>query len=171
MALPHLTSVQGRRLLGAVALAAAVAGAIVGAAEHWGGLEPCSLCWTQRGILALLMLVALAGFLLWPRRRWGRGMLAAALGATALGGLVVATRHVYVMWNPEVVDCGMSPEVMLQMMPWREVLIELVMGNTDCAEAAAVLGVPLPLASWIGFTALGGLGLFAVLRSGRPGQA
>ncbi|MBK1734112.1 hypothetical protein CKO15_02205 [Halorhodospira abdelmalekii] len=158
-------STRSRRLLGGVALVAALAGAVVAAAEHWGGLVPCSLCWTQRGILALLMLIALLGFLLWPRRRWGLWVLLGALLTTALGGIAVATRHLYVMWNPDVVDCGMSPEVMLQLLPWREVLIELVTGNTDCAEAAALFGIPLPIASWIGFVTLGGVSVYAILRT------
>ncbi|MBK1734707.1 hypothetical protein CKO15_05275 [Halorhodospira abdelmalekii] len=157
-------NMRSRRLLGLVALLAAVAGAIVAAAEHWGGLVPCSLCWSQRGVLALLMIVALLGFLLWPQRPWGQWVLLGALASTALAGIVLATRHLYVMWNPDVVDCGMSPEVMLQILPWREVLIELVTGNTDCAEVAALFGVPLPVASWIGFATLGGVSVYAVIR-------
>ena len=150
--------------MGLVAVVAAAAGGIVAGAEHWGGLEPCSLCWTQRGILAALMLVALLGVVFWPRRGWWRWSLGGALAAVTAGGLAAAGRHLYVMWNPEVVDCGMSPEVMLQMLPWREFLVELVTGNTDCAEAAALFGVPLPFASFFGFTVLGAASLYAVFR-------
>ncbi len=155
---------RGRPLLGVVAILAAAAGAVVAGAEHWGGLEPCSLCWTQRGILALLMGVAVLGVLLWPRWGWGRWVLGGALAAVSGAGLAAAGRHLYVMWNPDVVDCGMRPEVMLQVLPWQEVLIELVTGNTDCAEAAVLFGIPLPVASFFGFTVLGAASLYAVLR-------
>lgn len=155
---------SGRCLLGLVAVLAATAGVIVAGAEHWGGLQPCSLCWTQRGILAVLMVVALLGVLFWPRGRGGRWLLGGALIIVTAAGLAAAGRHLYVMWNPEVVDCGMSPEVMLQMLPWREFLIELVTGNTDCAEAAVLFGIPLPVASFFGFTVLGAASVYAVFR-------
>lgn len=154
----------GRQLLGVVAALAAGAGLVVGAAEHLGGLQPCSLCWTQRGILALLMGVALVGTLAWPRGRVGRGLLGGALALVTAGGLAAAGRHLYVMANPEVVDCGMSPEVMLQMLPWHAFLIELVTGNTDCANVASLFGIPLPVASFVGFTVLGALSALALTR-------
>ncbi len=157
---------HGRWILGGVALLGAAAGGVAAGAEYWGGLEPCTLCWTQRGILALLTAVALLGVLLWPRRRWGRWVLGSTLAATALAGLLAAGRHLYVMANPEQVDCGMSPEVMLRMLPWQEVLTELVTGSTNCAEAAALLGIPLPVASFATFTALALLSAYALTRPG-----
>ncbi|MFP4129519.1 MAG: disulfide bond formation protein B [Halorhodospira sp.] len=155
---------SGRWLLGGVVLLGAAAGGITAGAEYWGGLEPCALCWTQRGILALLTVVALLGVLLWPRRRWGRWLLGGALAATVLAGVLAAGRHLYVMANPGQVDCGMSPEVMLQMLPWQEALLALVTGSTSCAEAAALLGVPLPVASLATFAALGVLSAYALTR-------
>lgn len=156
---------RGRQALGGGVLLGLSASVVAVGAEYWGGLEPCVLCWAQRGALGLLTLVALLGVVLWPRSRAGRGGLASALAVATAGGVALAGRHLYVMANPEVVDCGMSPEVMLQMLPWQEVLLELVTGNTDCAEAAALLGVPLPVASFLTFLVLGALSTYALTRS------
>mgnify|MGYP000182062909 CR=1 FL=1 len=149
----------------AVALAAAVgAGAVVAWAEHWAGMEPCSLCWTQRLFMGLFAVAALAGFVAWPKGRAGKTLLGVPLLGTALAGAAVAVRHLYVIWNPEVAECGMSPEVMVQILPWHKLLLELITGNTDCAEASHLLGVPLPLWSLFGFLALAALSAYALIR-------
>ena len=154
----------GRRGL-AVALVAAVgAGAVVAWAEHWAGMQPCSLCWTQRIFMGLFAVTALAGLIAWPKGRVGKTLLGAPLLGTALAGAAVAMRHLYVIWNPEVAECGMSPEVMMQMLPWQELLLELITGNSDCAEASHLLGVPLPLWSLFGFLALAALSAYALIR-------
>ncbi|ABI58199.1 disulfide bond formation protein B [Alkalilimnicola ehrlichii MLHE-1] len=130
--------------------------------EYLADMPPCPLCWVQRGVFGLMSLVALVGLVYFPRG-WGRWPLAGALGLSALTGVIIALRHLYIQANPDAVSCGMSPEVLAQFLPWWEVLLEILSGTTDCTQVDAVLGVPLPGWTLVGYLALGALGLYAVL--------
>lgn len=155
---------RNRELLGLAAGSAALALTIVMAIEYLGITQPCTLCWTQRLIMGFFTLIASLGIILWPRRRIARLTLGVTLVGVACLGAGVAIRHIYVMWNPQVVECGMSPDMMLKMMPLHEALIEFISGHTDCAEAGSLLGIPLPVWSLSGFIGLGGLAAYALLR-------
>ena len=114
--------------------------------QHHQGLEPCPLCIFQRvaviGVGVLTLLTALcnpAGVM----RRIG----AAAVALTALGGLGVAGRHVWLQHLPpdEVPACGPGLDYWIQALPWQQVLREVFHGSGECARVDwTLLGLSLP---------------------------
>lgn len=156
---------SGRRGMGLIALAGIVIGLTVAALELWGGLKPCALCWTQRGVLALMTLIALIGWALWPTSRLGRRVLAGSLSATCLLGIIVAIRHLYVIAHPEAISCGASIEYMIGLFPWQDVMRALFLGGPGCSKVSSVLWVPIPVWSLIAFTGLTALSLWSLRRT------
>lgn len=157
----HLT---GRRLMGYLTLAGLIVGLIVAGLEYIGGLIPCALCWTQRGVLALFTLTAFIGWALWPTGRLGRGLLATSLGLICLGGIAAALRHLYVMANPESLSCGGGIKMVIEFLPWQDVLKTLILGGSSCADVSSVWGIPIPAWSLIAFIMLLVLSLRALKR-------
>lgn len=155
---------HNRQVLGLAASGAIIALATVSAIEYLGYLQPCALCWTQRLIMGLFAAIALTALALWPQGRKGRLALGWGCLVIACSGAGVAIRHLYVMWNPDTVECGMSPDMLLRVLPLHEVLIEFVTGHSDCAHPGGLLGIPLPLWSLVGFVGLGSLAGYALLR-------
>lgn len=119
--------------------------------------------------MGLFAALALLGVVVWPKGGWGKLLLGVPLVGIALSGAAVAARHLYVVFNPEVVECGMSPELMVRMLPWQELILEFVTGHSDCARAGELLGVTLPLWSLFGFLALAGLSAYALLKDSSSG--
>ncbi len=141
--------------------------AVLGAAlwqQHLGN-APCPLCVLQRiGYLILLAGAALAAAL--GIARPGPASRAAAavglLGAT--GGLVVALKHVWLVWHP-LQTCGLDPLAVridhwaiTQWAPW------MFRADGFCADVPYVFGVSLPTWSALGFVVLGAL-LLPALRA------
>ena len=155
---------SNRQAIGLAAAGGLLALGIVAAIEYLGIMQPCALCWTQRLIMALFTLILIIGLVLWPQGKVGKFTLAAATMATACAGAGVALRHLYVIWNPHVVECGMSPEMMLSMLPLHEIVVAFVTGSSDCTQADPLLGIPLPLWSLASFIGLGALAGYALLR-------
>ncbi|MCG5547441.1 disulfide bond formation protein B [Halorhodospira halochloris] len=153
-----------RQALGLATAGAVIALVIVSAIEHLGILQPCALCWTQRLIMGLFALVAITGLVLWPQSKLGRYACGGAAVLVASAGAGVAIRHLYVVGNPDVVECGMSPDMMLSMLPLNEIVVEFVTGHSDCAQAGSLLWVPLPLWSLLAFTLFGALAGYALLK-------
>lgn len=155
---------RGRRLLGYLTLTGLIIGLIVAGLEYFGGLKPCALCWTQRGVLALFTLTAFLGWVLWPTGRLMRGLLGASLTLVCLGGIAAAGRHLYVMANPESLSCGASIEMIIDFLPWQEVLKTLMLGGASCAEVSSVWGVPIPAWSLLAFAMMLALSICALQR-------
>ncbi len=153
---------SGRKGVGILALTGLLIGLVVAALEYWGGLEPCALCWTQRGILALFTLVAMIGWIAWPTSRWGRRTLLGALLISCLLGVIAASRHLYVMMVPEATSCGASIEYMIGIFPWQEVMRALLLGSASCSEVSWMLGLPIPGWSLIAFTGFAIVSIFAL---------
>ncbi len=138
---------------------------VAGALELWGGMEPCPLCWVQRGIFAVLAAVAAAAALHGPVA-WGRWVYAGVTGGVALFGVFVAARHIQIQLQPPVVGCGVGWETLMERLPWHELLGTALAGTADCANVDAVLGIPLPV--WTSAAYLG-LGAAAVAGTARGG--
>jgi len=134
--------------------------------EHWTGLLPCQLCWLQRGVfigLAGLSLVAL--FL--QKYRLLRWPLVALFALLSITGVAIALRHLYIKMNPTSVSCGMDVETLLDFFPLQEAITHMLMGSSDCAQQANLLGLPLPSWSLTGYLLLGCLAIYSLLSSRR----
>ena len=149
-------------LLGsALILAAAVA------YEKITGLLPCPLCWLQRGVFVGFFLLSLLALLLnritaSTTVRW---LLMAAFALVTAAGMGVALRHLYIKLNPSSVGCGLDVETMLDFFPLTEALTQMLVGSSDCAQAANLMGLPLPVWSLTGYLALGGLVIYSLVKS------
>lgn len=128
------------------------------------GLQPCHLCWIQRG---LFMALAVISLIAWMCHRWMNSFirlsLAGLLAVCALTGLGVAVRHLYIKLNPHTVSCGMDVQTLLDFLPLFEALQEMLLGSADCAQSAPFLGLPLPSWTFSGYLVLGLLGLYGLV--------
>jgi len=113
--------------------------------QHAVGLDPCPLCIFQRMAYFALALFALIAASLSPRRasRWF-GVLALA---SALTGVGIAGRHVWLQMNPQGMSCGPGLAAMLENFPLTDVLPKVFRGSGDCSEAAWTL-LGLTIADW-----------------------
>jgi disulfide bond formation protein DsbB len=108
--------------------------------------EPCPLCMIQRFIfIALLVLFALAA--LQNPKVPGAKIYAVLISLTALSGVAVAGRHIWIQHLPadEVPACGPGLDYMLDNFPMSEVLKELMHGSGECAAKGwtfLALGIP-----------------------------
>jgi disulfide bond formation protein DsbB len=129
--------------------------------EHFRHLEPCAMCIFQRVAMIASALVFLAGAVHGPRAG-GRRAYAIAAGLTALAGVGLAGRHVWLQSLPpdQVPACGPTLDYMLGLLPFDEVVQLVLKGDGECAKInASWLGVSLP--AWTLLTFIG-LALFAL---------
>lgn len=131
--------------------------------QHVVGLQPCPLCIFQRiAYLAVGLLAALAAFLAPAASARWVGVLVLA---SALTGLGIAARHVWLQMNPESLSCGPGLQIMLENFPLTQVLPKVFAGGGDCAEAGWVF-LGLSIAGWslVWFALLSLATLAAMLR-------
>ena len=129
--------------------------------QHFQGYEPCPMCIFQRVAMAASGVFFLIGALHGPSGggRWVYAVLA-LLGA--VGGAVIAGRHVWLQGLPadQVPACGPTLDYLMDMLPVMEVVQLVLRGDGNCAKIdAAWLGVSLPGWTLIAFI---GLGLYAL---------
>jgi disulfide bond formation protein DsbB len=130
-------------------------------AQHGLGLEPCPLCVFQRVAVIATGAVFLVAAAHNPGRV-GRIFYGALIGATALVGVGVAGRHVWLQTLPpdKVPACGPGLDFMLNAFPFMEVLEIVLSGSGECAEISwSFLGLSMPV--WV-LICLVALGLFGV---------
>lgn len=134
--------------------------------QHHEGLEPCPLCVFQRVAVISFGLVALLAALHGPRA-WGQRVYAGLMALSALGGVIVAGRHVWLQHLPpdQVPACGPGLDYWIAALPWQEVLRQVFHGSGECAQIDWIwLGVSLP--GWVLLLCLGlgGSALWQLLR-------
>lgn len=109
-------------------------------------LQPCPLCMIQRFIFitigALFLIAALHN-----AKQTGAKIYSVLIALTALWGVVVASRHIWIQHLPkdQVPGCGPGLDFMLKNFPISDVWQELVHGSGDCAEKGwtfLTLGIP-----------------------------
>ena len=129
--------------------------------QHVVGLEPCPLCILQRVSVivagALFLLAALHA----PGERGARGA-GGGSDVVALGGILVASRHIWVIAQPpgSVAECGASLDYMMDVLPLHEVLGKVLSGSGECAKIDWMfLGLNMP--TWV-LMCLVGLGFWGV---------
>lgn len=131
--------------------------------EKITGLLPCPLCWLQRGIFVGFFLLSLVAFLL-KRITLMRWLLIVAFTLVTATGIGIALRHLYIKLNPQSVGCGLDVETLLDFFPVQEALTQMLLGSSDCAQAANLFGLPLPVWSLAGYLLLGGLAVYSLIK-------
>ncbi len=131
--------------------------------EEITGLMPCPLCWLQRGVFVGFFLLSLTALLL-SRFTLIRWLLVIAFVLVTATGIGVALRHLYIKLNPQSVSCGMDVETLLNFFPVQEAVTQMLMGSSDCAQAANLMGLPLPAWSLTGYLLLGSLAVYSLVK-------
>lgn len=122
--------------------------------QHLKGQAPCPLCVIQRAGFLLFGLIALAAAIQRPRSR-GAAVYGAALGLTALAGLGVAIRHVWLLHHPKF-GCGIDVlEQIVNDLPTAKLLPWLFHASGECTVPhEPTLGLQVPEWSVIWFSLL-----------------
>ena len=130
--------------------------------EYGFGLEPCPLCYLQRGMLFILFLVFCLG-VLQNCRQHGRLVYCAILFVFSLLGGALASRQLWLQYISPMHESSCLPGFakMLALMPLWEVLKETLQGSQECGQIDfSFLG--LPLSAWSLFSFMG-LGLYVLI--------
>lgn len=163
--MPALPDSRLLYLLGFLACAGMMGFALY--AEYILFLDPCPLCVFQRVAVIVLGLVFLAAAIQDPRG-WGRYVYAVLIGLAALGGIGVAAWHVRMQSLPpdEVPTCGPGLDYILENNSFGEALSIVFAGSGSCADVVwQFLGLSMPAWVIVCLVVLGGMGLFAALRT------
>ena len=147
-------------LTGALVVAALFGGALY--LEYVLRQDPCPLCMVQRVIFIVIGVLFFIAALHGPKRIGSR-VYAVLIGLFALGGVAVASRHIWIQHLPadKVPACGPGLDYMLQNFPMADVLKELMHGSGECAAKGwtfLTLGIPEWSLVWYVL-----LGIWAVL--------
>lgn len=132
----------------AYAFGFAICAALMGYAyylQYVKELEPCPMCWFQRGALLLMALVFLVGAIVNTEKR-GAKRLAFATALTGGLGIFLAARHLYIQSLPadQLPSCGMGITYMLDSLPFLEVFGRALKGSVECNKIDLILGLPIP---------------------------
>ena len=114
--------------------------------QHYQWMEPCWLCYLQRGAVLLTGLVCLAAGLHNPGQL-GAKVYAGLMTLTAGSGVGLALRHIYIQNLPieEAPSCGQTVSALLAEMPYFSALLKMLEGSAECFKKDLVLGISLPV--------------------------
>lgn len=125
--------------------------------------DPCPLCMVQRVIfIAIGVLFFIAA--LHNAKRAGAKVYSVLIAFVALGGVGVASRHIWIQHLPadQVPACGPGLDFMLKHFPMSEVWQELMHGSGECAAKGwTFLTLGIPEWSLVWFVLLGVLAILA----------
>jgi disulfide bond formation protein DsbB len=139
-------------------------------AQHVLGYEPCPLCILQRVAVIALGVLFLLAWLHAPGRVGSR-VYAGLIAIAALGGALIAWRHLWIIAQPPgtVAECGASLDYMLEVLPLHEVLAKVLSGSGECAKVDwRFLGLARPAWVLISVVLLGAFGVWTNAVSARP---
>jgi protein dithiol:quinone oxidoreductase len=127
-------------------------------------LEPCPLCIFQRvAVIALGVALLLAAVVPTGWRVVGN-VSAMLVGLAAVGGIGVASRHLYIQSLPpgEVPSCGAGLDYMMDVFPLADVIRKVLTGSGECAKVDwTFLGLAMPGWVLICVLAIGTAGVIA----------
>lgn len=150
-------------LLGALICAGAMGFALY--LQHVQGLEPCSMCVFQRVAMIAAGVFFLLGAVLGPSGL-GRMICTGLAGVSALAGLGIAARHVWLQSLPadQVPACGPALNYLMEVMPLWEVVQSILRGDGNCAVIDwSFLGLSLPAWTGVGFFLLADWALMCII--------
>lgn len=154
-------------LLGFLVCVVAMLGALY--LQYAEDLEPCPLCVFQRvGVIAAGLFFLLAA--LHNPAAVGQRIYAVLAALGAIGGGIVAGRHIWLQNLPEdeVPACGPGLDYMLDVFPMRDVLSMVFSGSGECADIDwTFLGITIPQLALLTFLGLLALALFQLFRRHR----
>ena len=130
-----------------VALVALVAMLVALYLQHYQGLEPCPLCVFQRVAVIGVGVMALIAAVHGPQA-WGQRVYAGVMALSAVAGVVVAGRHVWLQHLPadQVPSCGPGLDFWIAALPWQQVVQQVFQGSGECAKVDwTLLGLSLPM--------------------------
>ena len=142
-----------RGLFGLMAAASAGLMAFALYLQHVLGEHPCPLCITQRLFVIAIGVLALAAAAHNPAQT-GRRVWSALTLLSAIGGGLVAARHVWIQHMPkdQVPACGPDLAYMFQAFPFQQAVKLLLMGDGNCAQIGwTLLGFSIPEWTLLGF--------------------
>jgi protein dithiol:quinone oxidoreductase len=118
------------------------------------GLVPCALCFSQRFMLGLYALASLAAALRAPRA-WGTRLHTWLMLATAVGGALLAGRHVWLQSDPSPIEGCHLPLGQVMQRPLGEILQRFLLGSPECVSISwSFLDLTLPEWSLLAFLLL-----------------
>jgi len=159
-----LFSTRGLFILMAAASASLMAFALY--LQHALGEHPCPLCITQRLFVIAIGVLALAAAVHNPAQT-GRRVWSALTLLGAIGGGLVAARHVWIQHMPEdqVPACGPDLAYMFQAFPFQQAVKLLFMGDGNCAQIGwTLLGFSIPEWTLLAFAGFATASLIQFLR-------
>ncbi|TCV91789.1 thiol:disulfide interchange protein DsbB [Luteibacter rhizovicinus] len=164
---PFSWSFRTRYLAGFVVCAGLMAFALY--AQYVMLLDPCPLCIFQRIAVCFMGLVFLIGALHAPRRPAGRTVYTVLAILGAIGGIVVAGRHLWLQTLPpdQVPACGPGLGYLFDSFPFMKMLKLAFTGSGECAKIEPILGLPMPAWTVIWFVVLGVWAVIAARRTVR----
>lgn len=125
--------------------------------QYFKGIEPCPLCIIQRLLLASTGIVFLIAAIHNPARRWAAHVYGAVIAISALTGLGVAIRHVWIQHTPESLRpaCGPGLDFLLNTFGPLESLKRVLHGSGECGLVQwTFLGLSIPEWTLISFLVL-----------------
>ena len=143
----HMRSLPSRTLFtaGFVTCVALIAFALY--LQYFANLDPCPLCMLQRVAFIVLGLVFLIGAIHGPGKTGSRIYVGVA-GLTALTGVGLAGRHVWLQYNPpQFGSCAGDIYSQLERLPLGRVLANAIRATGDCAKVDWTL-LTLSVAEW-----------------------
>ncbi|WP_269913971.1 disulfide bond formation protein B [Acinetobacter sp. HY1485] len=146
-----------RLVSGLVLLASIVGMAFALYLEHFKGLQPCPLCIFQRVGLMVMGLFAFLGFVHNPKNTIVKRIYAGLASLGILWSAGVAARHVWIQHLPpsEVPSCGPGLNYLVDVLPLKEVLSQVLTGSGECAKIDwTFLGQSMPVWSLVFFSFL-----------------
>lgn len=137
--------------------------------QYYRWMEPCWLCYLQRGAILLSGAVLLVAGLHNPWQLGAR-VYAVLLTLTAGSGAAIAIRHLYIQSLPpeQAPSCGQSVSYLLETTPYFQALLRMLQGSASCAQKDMVLGLPLPAWTLMFFLALISFGWLMLLKPRQP---
>jgi disulfide bond formation protein DsbB len=137
--------------------------------QHALFIDPCPLCVLQRLAFMWIGAVSLLAFIHNPVNV-GRWIYTGLFLVGSTLGISIAGRHVWLQNLPpdQVPDCGMGLNYMLETMPFREVLSEVLYGSGECAEIDwSFLGLSMPYWTLLWFIGLTVVTIVVVARASK----
>jgi disulfide bond formation protein DsbB len=134
--------------------------------QHVLLLEPCPLCIFQRVAVISVGVLFLLAAIHNPGRTCAR-IYGSVLGLTALAGIGVAGKHIWIQAQPpgSVPSCGASLDYLMDIMPVMDVIKKVLFGAGECAKIDwQFLGLSMPWWVAIALTVVGAWGVFANFR-------
>jgi disulfide bond formation protein DsbB len=143
--------------------------------QYVDGLEPCPLCIFQRVMVVALGAILLLNAIHNPKiHSWANRIYQILAILPAIGGIIIAGRHVYLQHLPEdeVPACGAPLETLMDVLPFTQVIQAVLSGDGECAKISwNFLGLSMPewmLAIFIVATLVIGFRLFKSFVKPKP---